>query len=45
MFEIDNIFKKLELELNNYPQTRVLDNFVVCKDSADFLRVNFFLFF
>lgn len=43
-FEIDNIYKKLELELSTYPQTRVLDGIIVCKDSLDFLKVNFFFF-
>ena len=42
-FEIDNIFKKLELELATYPQTRVLDGIIICKDSVDFLKV-FFVF-
>lgn len=39
-FEIDNIFKKLDLELSNYPQTRFLEGLIVCKDSLDFLKVN-----
>lgn len=38
-FEIDNIFKKLELDLAAYPQTRVLDGIIVCKDSLDFMKV------
>jgi len=38
-FEIDNIFRRLELDLAAYPQTRVLDGINVCKDSLDFLKV------
>lgn len=44
-FEIDNIFKKLDMDLQNYPQTRILDSIMVCKDSLDFLKViNLFYF-
>jgi len=38
-FEIDNIFKKLELDLAAYPQSRVLDGIIVSKESLDFLKV------
>lgn len=39
-FEIDNIFKKIDLDLSNYPQTRILEGIIYIKDSPDFLRVN-----
>jgi hypothetical protein len=35
-FEIENIFKRLELDLSSFPQTRVLDNLNVCSNSQDF---------
>lgn len=44
-FEIDNIFKKLDADLQNFPQTRILDSLIVCKDSLDFLKVLFYPLF
>jgi CCR4-NOT transcription complex subunit 1 len=45
-FEIDNIFKKFDLDLLIYPQTRILEGIIYIKDSPDFLRVfNLILFF
>jgi CCR4-NOT transcription complex subunit 1 len=39
-FEIEKIFKTtLELDLNNFPQSRLLDALIVCKDSPDFPKV------
>lgn len=37
-FEIENIFKKLEVELSNYPQSRLLDAIIVCQNSLDFTK-------
>jgi len=39
-FEIENIFKKLEIDTNQINQTRILDNYVVNQNSQDFTRVN-----
>ncbi len=45
-FEIENIFKKIDLDLSTYQQTIILENLNPLKDSPDFLRVNlFFIFF
>ena len=38
-FEIDNIFKKFDLDLTSYPASRVLESINVFKDSPDFLKV------
>jgi hypothetical protein len=38
-FEIEKIFKTLELDLTNFTQSRLLDNLIVCKDSPDFTKV------
>ncbi len=38
-FEIENIFKKLEIDMSQVNQIRLLDNYVVCPNSADFTRV------
>ena len=38
-FEIDNIFKKIDLDLSSYQQTRILEAITYIKDSPDFLRV------
>ena len=39
-FEIENIFKKLEIDTNQINQIRILDNYVVNQNSQDFTRVN-----
>lgn len=41
-FEIENIFKKLEIDMNQVNQSRVLDQFVVNPNSIDFTRVSLF---
>jgi CCR4-NOT transcription complex subunit 1 len=42
-FEIDNIFKKFDLDLSIYPQTRILEGIIYTKESPDFLRVYNFI--
>jgi CCR4-NOT transcription complex subunit 1 len=41
-FEIENIFKKIDLDLSTYQQTIILENLNILKDSPDFLRVLIF---
>jgi len=40
-FEIENIFKKLEIDMNQVNQTRILENYVVNQNSPDFTKVLF----
>ena len=37
-FEIDNLFKKLDLDISTFPPGKLLDNFKVCANSPDFTK-------